>query len=178
MNSKVAPFIKSHGSCFTAIKTGRYTHSKRAQDITEIKTLENQGHYEPLSGDRKSHHKTIQNVTSSSSLNGTLHLTNSSIHSHNVKPKEIQNTVDLATSSETNIVDKISSSSDETRAKTRSSTSRTVVEEPIPLDQENSELLSELLGAQDEFVFENLDSFLDEEKMSQAQKEYSVNTMG
>ena len=93
-----------------------------------------------------------------------------------MKPKEIQNAVDLATTSETNIVDKISSSSDETRAKSRSSTSKTVVEEPIPLDQENSELLSELLGAQDDFVFENLDSFLDEEKMSQAQKEYSVST--
>ena len=151
---------------------------KRAQDITEIKTLEHQGHYNPLTDDRHgysqssmTHAHSFQNANSSSQ--GTLHFTNSSSHSSAMINKNSKEFLKAGSSipSEKHPTDKTTLNTDPIM--TRFVTSKMAVEEPIPLDPENSELLARLLGAQDQ-LFENLDSFLDEKKMSQAQKEYSV----
>ena len=133
---------------------------KRAQDITEIKTLENQGRYNPLTDSR---HGNSQSTMAHAQLHQNGHFSSS---------KDVLCASNLAVPSEdSSFTDTNTSSTIQEMTMFRSS--NMTVEEPIPLDPENAELLAMLMRLQNE-LFEELDSFLDEEKMSLAQKEYSV----
>ena len=151
-------------SFLTAIKTGRYTLTKRTQYITEIKTLEGGGHsksnpQEPLISSSSANKDTVNAIpcltTKHSKVDGFSPI---ACKNSDTEPSGI------STSTSTGLI---------TGGKRTNKSSKVKDTTLVPLDKDNAELLHGLLKLQAEFV-EDLDSFLDQEKMTKAQMEYAV----